>query len=265
MIIPTVAFVLILSNAFFGHLLYDSPYNQDINKYSVYVHLQPEWESYPGNILYDITTVWSNPVPKENSESFYYDPSADPSLVTSYNYNELEYQNQKPFVQLNHEFSNCESSWKPILHRHAIDTIRKNIQYIQGTQLNTDPYVSIFANIKNEKYDDQEQKLLTSTGFAKFIPICTSKQTTSYQYSLSVNDKNTGFDVYFIPSFKEFEKFLDGRSFEHYQKDGCYATNFQSFTGKCENVDKNSGILIIIPDNLSKSLTKISVSLHENA
>ena len=74
-IIPIVAFGLILSNAFFGHLLFGSPYDQDINKYSIYVHLQPEWKSYPGNILFDITNVWSNPNPKSDAKSYSIDPS----------------------------------------------------------------------------------------------------------------------------------------------------------------------------------------------
>ena len=44
---------------FFGHLLF--VYDQDINKYSIYVHFQEEWNSYPVNILFDVTNVWSNP------------------------------------------------------------------------------------------------------------------------------------------------------------------------------------------------------------
>ena len=88
-IFPVIAFSLILVNMLFGHLLYTSPYDQDINKYSIYVHLESNWESYPGNILYEITNVWSNPDPETSLNTFNYDPSIQTSLVTDHNYNQI--------------------------------------------------------------------------------------------------------------------------------------------------------------------------------
>ncbi|MDX1596379.1 MAG: hypothetical protein R3327_05505 [Nitrosopumilaceae archaeon] len=261
-IIP-VAFILILSNALFGHLIYGSPYDQDINKYSIYVHLQPEWKSYPANILYDVTTVWSNPE-KTNSSKIFYDESLDGTTITDYNYNKLESQNGKPFVRLNHEYSNCEVSWKPPLYRYAIDSIRNNFRYLQGTQLNNDPYVSVFPNLENTNYSQKQQDNIISDGFAQFIPICTTNENTSYEFAVSINDKKTAFDVYFIPSEKQFTNFLnDKESFSFYDEPGCFARNHQSYSGICNDISQNSGLLIVIPDNLSLSLTKITVSLHE--
>ena len=39
--------------------------------------------------------------------------------------------------------------------------------------------------------------------------------------------------------------------------------NFQVFSGKCENIKKESGLLIVIPDKLNYSVTKITINLHE--
>ena len=252
-IIPTVAFALVISNAFFGHLLFDSPYEQDINKYSIYVHLQPEWNSYPGNILFDVTNVWSNP----NSEKSTYssDPS-DISSLTNYNTNQLQFQQDKSYVELKHEFSNCESNWKPMLYRFAIDTLRNKVELAQGTQLNDDPYVSIVPNIELGKQ-------ITTPSYVQFIPICTTKEDTSYEYSISINDKNSWFDVYFVHSKEQFQNYLNSDTFHYYLQDGCSAQNHQSFSGTCNNVGKDSGLMIIIPDNLDQSLTKIRVNLHE--
>ena len=261
-LIPLITIVLILSNALFGHLIFGSPYGQDINKYSIYVHLQPEWNSYPGNIIYDITNVWSNPNTKSNVKVFDYDLS-DTTLFADYNYNQLQYQKQKSFVELKHEFSNCESSWKPHLYRYAIDSVRNGIELIQGTQLNDDPYVSIYPNIPNEKYTQEKQKEIVKQGHVQFIPICTSKDSTSYEFAVSINDKNTAFDVYFIPSEIELGNYLEDRLFTFYTQDGCFAINHNSFSGICNNVGKNSGLLIVIPDNLKMSLTKVKISLHE--
>lgn len=261
-VIPCVAFVLILLNALFGHLLFESPYGQDINKYSIYVHLQTGWESYPGNIFYEITNVWSNPKNISNSNSFNYDPDVS-SLVTDHNYNQLEFQNQKSFVELKHEFSNCETSWKPILYRHAIDSVRNNIEYMQGKQLNNDPYVQIFPDVPNEKYDSEMQQSLIKQGFVQFIPICTAKDTTSYDYSVSINDENIGFDVYFVPSKRQFDNYLKDQTFEFYTNGNCFARNYQSFSGTCNDVSPDAGLIIVIPDRLDLAVTKIKINLHE--
>ena len=247
----------------FGHLLYNSPYDQDINKYSIYVHLESNWESYPGNILYEVTNVWSNPDPETSLNTFNYDPSISTSLVTDHNFNQLEFQNQKSYVELKHEFSDCESSWKPILYRYAIDSVRNNIEYMQGNTLNKDPYVQIFPDITNNNYDLEEQKQLVKEGFVQFIPICTAKETTSYEYSVSINDEKIGFDVYFVDSKDQVDNFIANKAFFYYAQNECYSKNHISFSGTCENVGSDSGLLIVIPDKLQLSLTKIKVNLHE--
>ena len=261
-IIPVITFVLILSNALFGHLIFDSSYDQDINKYSIYVHLQQDWKSYPGNILFDITNVWSNPNPESDAKSFSINPS-DISTLTDYNSNQLQYQHQKSFVELQHEFSNCSSNWKPISYRYAIDSLRNKIESIQGIQLNDDPYVSLLLNIQNEKYDIENQREFVKEGFVQFIPICTAHESTSYEYAISLNDENIAFDVHFVPSKKEITNYLNSDSFRFYSQEGCSAQNYHSFSGFCKNIGKDSGLLIVFPDNFELSLTKVKISIHE--
>jgi len=262
-IIPSVAFILILLNALFGHLLFDSPYGQDINKYSIYIHLQSDWKSYPGNIFYEITDVWSKPESEYDSKTFNYDPSISVTLVSDHNYNELQFQNQKSYVELKHEFSNCETSWKPILYRHAIDSVRNYVEYLQGNQLNNDPYVQIFPDITNKQYGVIEHQELIKQGFIQFIPICTAKNSTSYDYSVSINDENIGFDVYFVSSKDQLDNYLKNQTFEFYTEKNCFATNKQSFSGTCNNISSEAGLLIMLPDQLNLSVTKIKVNLHE--
>ena len=261
-LIPIIAVILIFANELFGDSFFNSPYGQDINKYSIYVHLQPGWNSYPGNIIYDVTNVWSNPNDTKNDVDDSNFNSLD-IIPTDYNSNQVKYQNQKSFVELKQGFSNCETSWRPPLYRYAVDSVRSNIESIQGTQINTDPYVAVYPNTPNDKYDTNKQKEIVKQGYAQFIPICTSKNSTSYEYALSINDKNTAFDVYFVPSEIELSHYLDNDSFIFYNQNGCSATNHDSFSSVCKNVGKNSGLLIVIPDNLKLSLTKVKISLHE--
>jgi len=42
--LPIITFSIIFIRAFFGHLIFDFGNDQDVNKYSDYIHLQPEWK-----------------------------------------------------------------------------------------------------------------------------------------------------------------------------------------------------------------------------
>jgi len=262
-ILPVIAFLIIFINAFFGHLIFDFGYEQDINKYSIYVHFQPEWQSYPRNIIFDVTTVWSNP--ETNTNNPYYESELDIQLKTEYNVNELQYINEKPFVELKHEFSDCKNEWKPMLYRRAVDTVRAQYNHLTDLQANSDPYIVVYPKIINEEYNMSEQETKIESGYSHFIPICTAKDVTSYDYSVKINDEKLGLDVYFVPSIEELENYRHSGNFDYYQNDVCYQKNFQRFSGTCENVDQDSGLLIIIPDELDLAVTKITINLHEKS
>ena len=250
--IPILVFGIVLSNALFGHLILASSYEQDINKYSIYVHLQPEWNSYPSNIIFDVTNVWSN----FNSTLYNHNPD-DISGLIAYNSNQLQSQNGKFFVELKHEFSDCKSSWNPISYRYAIDSVRNQIELMKGTQLNDNPYISIVPNITSS------QNELIQSEYVQFIPICTSKDVTSYEYAITSNNERLSFDAYFVSSNNELQNYLSADSFTHYIQEGCSIQNHQSFSGVCKNVGKNSGLLLVIQDDLELYLTRIIVNLHE--
>jgi hypothetical protein len=121
----------------------------------------------------------------------------------------------------------------------------------------------LYAKIKS-KQDPQEHKSQIKSGYSQFIPICTEKETTSFDYAVRINDSTVGFDVYFVPSIKEQENYdLAGGKFQYY--DGCFGENYASFSGTCNNVARGSGLLIAVPDNLSAPLTKFDVWLYEKS
>ena len=100
-------------------------------------------------------------------------------------------------------------------------------------------------------------------GFAQFFPICTFKNTTSYDYSVKTDNKDLGFDVYFVSSSLQREHFTDSK-FNYYGESGCYGQNKQSYSGTCNNVGKNSGLLLVFPDDLKPWTTKVVINLYEN-
>jgi len=239
----------------YGHTLIASASEDVVNKYEVYIHLQPEWNKDQKNILFEVTNYWS----KLNA-----DKSSFEKNVENHNFNKLQYIGEKSYVELKHDFTDCQEDWQPMLYRKAIDAVRHEIEFLQGGQLSSDPEISVYPDIENESYDKDDQQLKVRDGFSQFIPICTSKNQTSYDYSIKTDSNNVGFDVYFVTSIEEQNDFHDSMdSFDFYTSGDCFAKNKKSFSGYCENVDKNSGLLIVIPDVLDKPLTKIFVTLKE--
>ncbi len=256
-ILPVIAFSIIFVNAFFGHLIFASESNQVVNKYTVYVHLLSEWDSDSKNIIFDVTNSWykSN---KENNVNHIFNAE-----FKEYNTNQLQKINDKLYVELKHEFSDCQEEWQPMLYRKAVDTIRHEIEYVQGQQLSSDPSVSIYPNIENKNYDNSEQQSKIKNGYAQFFPICTSKEITSYDYSIKTDNKDLGFDVYFVSSSIQRENFGNSE-FNSYTESGCYGQNKQSYSGTCKNIQKDSGLLVIFPDELKPWTTNVTINLYEN-
>lgn len=245
MLVAVVLGVIFL-NALYGHHLYDSLYDQSLNKYSVYVHLQPGWNSAPANILYDVTVSW-------NGES-------TPDAI-HYNTNTVSETQNKLVVLLRHGFSDCNSAWSPPLYRYGVDQLRSVIRNAQGLQLNLDPYVPRLPDMPNTSYSKAEQASLVKHGYAQFIPVCISSESSSFVYTVSVNDPDIGFDVHFVPSLQEAEDYFSpDTSFDEYD---CAALNRHSYTGYCSDVGPESGLLVVLPDRLQQSLTQVTVSLQE--
>ncbi len=256
-VIPILAFSIIFANAFYGHLIFTSETQEVVNKYSVYVHLLSEWQSDSKNIIFDVTNSWHKS-DKTNNVNHVFDAE-----FKEYNTNQLQEINGKSYVELKHEFSDCQEEWQPMLYRKAVDAVRHEIEYVQGQQLSTDPDVSVYPNIENQNYDDLEQQSKIKNGFAQFFPICTSNDVTSYDYSVKTDNGDLGFDVYFVSSSVEREQF-GSSEFDFYTELGCYGQNKQSYSGTCENIKNNGGLLIIFPDDLKPWTTKVTVNLYEN-
>ncbi|MBT8251575.1 MAG: hypothetical protein KJO99_01910 [Nitrosopumilus sp.] len=255
-VIPIFAFSVIFVNAFFGHLIFASETQQVINKYSVYVHLLSEWQSDSKNIIFEVTNSWHKS-DKDSEINHIFDAESK-----AYNTNQLQEINGKSFVELKHEFSECQEDWQPMLYRKAVDAVRHEIEYIQGKQLSSDPDISIYPNIENTNYDNLEQQLKIKNGYVQFFPICTSKEITSYDYSVKTDNKDLGFDVYFVSSSEQRENFGDSQ-FYSYTELGCFGENKQSFSGSCKNIKKDSGLLVVLPDELKPWTTKVTVNLYE--
>lgn len=226
------------------------------NKYSNYVHLQPEWSSYPRNILFDITTQWN-----KNYDDVSLDKTKKPHQGAQKRTNQLQYLEGKPYLEVKYDYIDCSYQW---IHyaRQGSDMFASYLDYMVGKQKESNNFTT-FSKIQNMDLKNSEEVDSNNT-YSQFIPICTSKENTSFDYGVRVDDKELSFDVYFVPSIKERHNFHhDPDTFIHYSEEGCFGEKYQSFSGTC-SVNQDAGLLVIIPDDLQRSLTKVTVKLKEH-
>jgi len=215
-----------------------------LNEYSNYVHFQPEWNSYPRNLIIEVSASWHRQIIP--GDEAMHDMSKHGAKQRQ---NTLQYVNGKPVVAVQYDYHDCQSQWF-----HYTKT---------GLDFLGDRFFKK-ESIPNTAYADEEQIEKLRGGFAQFVPICTSKNSTNFEYDVSINDDAIGFDVYFVPSeIQQLNYFLYDGIFEYYEERGCSANNFKKLFVTCKNVDKSGGLLIVIPDKLSRPMTKISLNLTE--
>lgn len=231
---------------------------QSVNKQSIYVHLEPGWKSYPGNIVYEITNVWSK------QEKTQLSSQQRLEISKQNNVDEIHYVHDKPYILVQNSNTNCHDSWEPHYARFGADTLRHYIEYANGLQKNLDPNITLYNSVPS-KQNLAEHKSTIKTGYSQFIPICTSQDGASFDYSVKINDSMVGFDVYFVPSIEQQQIYDSGDNFEYYTSGECHGENYERFSGTCHDVAMDSGLLIIIPDDLTLPLTKLEVWLYEKS
>ena len=165
-----------------------------VNKYANYIHFQPQWESYPKNLLFDVTSVWDRVV---SEQKITYEK--DLKRGAKINVNTLQYLEGKPYLEVQYDYIDCNYQW---IHyaRSGLDVLGSKLEYITGKQLEPDHNSALFSHIPMTGKINRESN---SIYYSQFIPICTSKETTSFDYGVRIDDKTTGFDVYFVPSADE--------------------------------------------------------------
>jgi len=118
---------------------------QAINKQSVYVHLQQDWHSYPGNIVYDITNVWSQARGEQLSSQ------ARLQMAKDTNVDELRSVHGKSYILVQHDNTNCHDMWEPHYARFGADVIRHQVEYLSGLQTSPDPNINLYTTIKSKQ------------------------------------------------------------------------------------------------------------------
>jgi len=249
-----IAFLFVPQNAFAD------------TEYNIYIDELPEWASYASDVMYESTKFWEEVDP---SLKFYQVDSqvlADFSVqwVKEFGVEHVGYAFGNQFLEVGLGDSNCvPNRWQPYSSNYVSQIMKHEIGHILGYEHNLDdPADIMYPIIVNTEYGLVEQTLAFTENYAWFVPICTSKEITSFNYQIDIEDPTYGFDVYFVLSADSIDRWGEGKPFEYYADSSCYGTNYIEFGGTCENVSSESGLLIST-NELSQPLVNVNVKMQE--
>ena len=72
--------------------------------------------------------------------------------------------------------------------------------HIIGFAHDDNPNSLMYGTAQGNEYGTEHHVVYMSGGITTFIPICTTRDVTNYNYDVSVESGDVGFDVKFVPS-----------------------------------------------------------------
>ena len=159
----------------------------------------------------------------------------------------------------------CLDTWQPYSKKYLTETLQHEMGHIIGFAHDDNPNSLMYYTSSDaypREYGIVEKSFTTTEGYADFIPICTSRDQTNFNYSVSVDSGDIGVDVKFVRSGDALDSWVAGESFEVYA--GCSDDDMLYVTNTCNNVEQGSGLLIIMPEQSTGILTDVTVKMQEN-
>ena len=231
----------------------------------VYTDELPEWAAYASNVMYESTEYWSERLP---GTAFYVAESPQDAdfvvkWVKEFGVEHVGYAFGSRFVEVGLGDSHCMDEWHPYSGRHVARIMKHEIGHILGRGHSDSPSDVMYPVALGKEYGLVETDLQFVENHAHFVPFCTSRDTTSFEYGVSTDDPVYGLDVYVVPGPSSLEDWSGGREFERYPRDSCFGTGYLSYGGLCESVSGGSGLLVVTGDTLSERLATVTVKYRE--
>lgn len=249
-----------------SELLVPDSYAQTRDTWYVYVDPLPEYAlPYAGNVMYESTQYWEKHLP--GLQFFQVDDPAHADLrvqwVKEFGVEHVGYAYGHHFIEVGLGDSDCNGSWSPYSSQYVEHIMNHEIGHVLGYDHVDDPSYIMYPIALNKEYGLVEQEYSTTTGYGHFVPFCTAKDVSSFDYRVSIDDPTYGFDVYVVPDSSALDKWAAAEPFNYYSNSGCFGEGYLRYGGTCNSVSRNSGLLIISPEYMTEPLTSINVMFSE--
>ena len=231
----------------------------------IYVEELPEYADHASDVLYKSTKFWEERIPglKFYAADNHRGANFAVQWVKEFGGEHVGYAFGSEFVEVGLGDSNCIEKWTPYSSDHVANILKHEIGHILGFEHSDNPDDIMYPIALSKEYGLVEQTDTTTENYVHFYPFCIYSDISSISYQISSDDPTYGFDVYVVPSVQSFQNFRDGKSFNRYDDQECYATSYIQFGGLCENIPNTAGLLVIMPSKLTNPLTELTIKFQE--
>ena len=240
---------------------------QPQKNYYLYVDPLPDYATITSDVIFDAAARWENVNPdiKFNQAASLQQADVEIQWVKEYGQIAGEYRPGDHVILVALGDSNCLGKWQPFASSFATNIAQHELGHFLGLGHSDDLNNIMYPIASGFQYGPVEIERNIASNSWWFVPACTTKSVTSYDYEVLTSDPNYGFDVYFVPSINEGYKYSRGEPIQYYTDSGCSGKNFLSFSGSCSGIAKRSGLLVVMPKQLTDATERVAVKLLEKS
>jgi len=236
--------------------------------FHVYVEHLPDYAQITSSVIMDAQKDWENSNPQIKFENVQSESEADVTIswLKEYETTKIgEYDYGNHFIHISLGDNNCLGKWQPFSAEFVKLIAEHEFGHFLGLGHSSDPKDIMYPIVPGHQYGIIEVEKDFEPNYFWFVPTCTSRDTTSFNFQITTSEPTYGFDVYFVPSIEELYKNSRGEKFQYYTGSECFGKNFRSFGGTCDGITKGSGLLIMVSHTLTKSVATFNVKLSETS